>query len=437
MLTINRDYLDMIQGQWLSNASFTTVHSGANLSRVKSMGQTGDFQAGDLSRAVNTEDINQITVQSWLAKAQGRKSTLVFCVDLAHVAALTATFRRFGIDARFVTSETAKQERANLLEGFKNMDYPILLNCGIFTEGTDIPNIDCVLLARPTKSRNLLVQMIGRGLRLHAGKQDCHIIDMVASLETGIVSTPTLLGLDPSEILETADMSEVAKKRAQKSERDRVQDDAYLVPTSRPSGRLSGNVTFTHYESIDDLMEDTSGERFIREMSPFAWVQLGDNRFILSNSNGDLLRINWVEERFEVVLVSKLPAGVAKVPYSRPRELAKVDTIEDALHAADTFASKRFPFRYISKSAEWRKLPASEAQVSMINKTRGEGKKFRVGQLQKGRATDMITKIKFGGLKTRFAAMEQDKKRLVKIDDKRIRLAERLEREQVRVGPVE
>ena len=85
----------------------------------------------------------------------------------------------------------------------------MLVNCGIFTEGTDIPNIDCILLARPTRSRNLLVQMIGRGMRLSPGKTDCHVIDMIASVKThGVVTTPTLFGLDPNEVVskETADV---------------------------------------------------------------------------------------------------------------------------------------------------------------------------------------------------------------------------------------
>ena len=84
----------------------------------------------------------------------------------------------------------------------------MLVNCGIFTEGTDIPNIDCILLARPTRSRNLMVQMIGRGMRLSPGKKDCHVIDMVGSVKTqGVVTTPTLFGLDPTEVVseETAD----------------------------------------------------------------------------------------------------------------------------------------------------------------------------------------------------------------------------------------
>ena len=186
-----RDYVDMIGEKWLSDVIFTTVQSKADVSGVK-RGPAGDFQVGDLSRAVNTPETNEITVSAWMSRAAERKSTLVFCVDLAHVADLTAAFRRRGIEAKFVTGDTPKRVRSERLDAFRNRQYPVLLNCGVFTEGTDIPNIDCVVLARPTKSRNLLVQMIGRGMRLYAGKENCHIIDMVASLEAGIVTTPTL-----------------------------------------------------------------------------------------------------------------------------------------------------------------------------------------------------------------------------------------------------
>ena len=186
-----RDYVDMIGEQWLSNVIFTTVQSKANVSGVKK-GSTGDFQLGDLSRAVNTLETNETTVRAWVARAAGRKSTLVFCVDLAHVSDLTATFRSHGIEANFVTGDTSKRVRSERLDAFRNRQYSVLLNCGVFTEGTDIPNIDCVVLARPTKSRNLLIQMIGRGMRLYPGKENCHIIDMVSSLGVGIVTTPTL-----------------------------------------------------------------------------------------------------------------------------------------------------------------------------------------------------------------------------------------------------
>ena len=136
-IVYHKDYVDMIEDKWLADVKFTTVKSGADLSRVETL-RGGDFQTASLSKAVNTPESNDITVRSWLSIAKDRKSTLVFCVDLDHVAAMTAAFRAHGFDARFVTSDTQTKVRAERLDGFKAREYPVLLNCGIFTEGTDI-----------------------------------------------------------------------------------------------------------------------------------------------------------------------------------------------------------------------------------------------------------------------------------------------------------
>lgn len=136
-IVYHKDYVDMIGEKWLSDVIFTTVQSKADFSKVKATG-SGDFQIGSLSRAINTRQTNDITVRAWMTKACGRKSTLAFCVDLAHVSDLTAAFRRYGIRAEFVTGDTSKRIRSERLDGFRKGDYPLLLNCGIYIEGTDI-----------------------------------------------------------------------------------------------------------------------------------------------------------------------------------------------------------------------------------------------------------------------------------------------------------
>ena len=129
-----------------------------------------------------------------------RKSTLVFGVDINHVESLVATFKKRGIDARSVSSKTKPHTRAEFLKEFKEKRFPVLVNCGILTEGTDIPNIDCVIMGRPTKSPVLFQQMIGRGMRLSPEKEDCLVLDFIDSCSQipGLVTTPTLLGLDPT-----------------------------------------------------------------------------------------------------------------------------------------------------------------------------------------------------------------------------------------------
>ncbi|KAL1840560.1 hypothetical protein VTJ49DRAFT_334 [Mycothermus thermophilus] len=445
-IVYHKDYIDMIGEKWLSDVIFTTVESHVDLSQVKRRGKagSGEFDTESLSQAINTAELNDIVVRSWLAKAVGRKSTLVFCVDLNHVAALTQRFRHHGVDARFVTGDTPPRDRAERLEAFKRGEFPVLVNCGIFTEGTDIPNVDCIVLARPTRSRNLLIQMIGRGLRLHKGKENCHIIDMVAGLETGIVTTPTLFGLDPNEIVdgasadamfELADRKEAEKAREEQA-RSRLPPSDVAVSTGK-----SYTVTFTEYDSVFDLIADTSGEKHIRSISQFAWVQVNPDKFILSGPSGTYLRLERIpnvkpgEPPFVGYEVRALPPGVAKSPYAAPRELLRAETFIDAVHGCDKYASETYPIPIISTRMAWRKAPATEEQLKFLNKFRSDDDKIGPLEITKGRAADMITKIRHGA-RGRFASIEASKKK-----QQRLALAADLRRERelnerVSVGPL-
>ncbi|KAK4506170.1 hypothetical protein PRZ48_004135 [Zasmidium cellare] len=404
---------------------FTTVSTGVNLSKVKV--SQGDFQAGSLSKAVNNEQTNLLTVRAWLEKAKNRQSTLVFCVDLAHVASLTAMFRQHGIDAQYVTSDTPTKERADLLDAFKAGRYPVLLNCGIFTEGTDIPNIDCVVMARPTQSRNLLIQMIGRGLRLHPGKENCHVIDMVSSLEAGITTTPTLFGLDPAEILKETDTKQM------KSLREERQRQTTAV-SGQPLPELKGSITFTDYDDVNDLIQDHEGERHVRALSPHSWVVVDDGRWVLSDRTGAFLTIK-KEEKYVTTHTARMPAGsTSKLPYARPRQVGQAVTFEDALHGADTFAGKVFQHAYISKSAHWRRQAATDAQCAFLNKFRDEESQLDPMSIRKGGAADLITKMKHGA-RGRFKRMAGERK---KAERKRERVGEWERRQrEVKVGPVD
>ncbi|KAI1205759.1 P-loop containing nucleoside triphosphate hydrolase protein [Annulohypoxylon truncatum] len=420
-IVYHKDYVDMIGDKWLSDVIFTTVETKADISKVGSA-SNGDFQTRELSRVVNTKQVNEVTVRSWLAKASGRKSTLVFCVDLSHVDGLTETFRRFGVDARFVTGETPNIERSKLIDDFKKQEYPVLVNCGVFTEGTDIPNIDCIILARPTRSRNLLVQMIGRGMRLHPDKKDCHIIDMVSSLATGIVTTPTLFGLDPSELVDKASVEDM---RRLKSTRE--------TGESEPIAK----VTFVDYNSVFDLISDTSGERHIRSISQNAWVQVGLTKWILSGPGGTYIRLEMAgKDNFVAWEVRALPEGVAKSPYAKPRKLLQAPTLVDAVHGSDKYASEQYPHYLISRYQNWRKSPPTDNQLEFLNKLRGKEDKLTAMDITKGKAADMITKLRHGA-RGRFANLDADRRRK---ERKQIMAQERekalQEREKVVVGPL-
>jgi ATP-dependent helicase IRC3 len=447
-IVYHKDYVDMIGEKWLSNVLFTSVKSSANLSRVKS-GVNGDFLSSSLSQAVNTDETNELTVRAWFARAAERKSTLVFCVDLNHVFGLTAMFRKHGIESNFVTGDTPKKKRSDVLDSFKNGEFPVLLNCGVFTEGTDIPNIDCVLLARPTKSRNLLVQMIGRGMRLHPGKDNCHIIDLVSSLDTGVVTTPTLFGLDPDELIDEASVDDLEDRKERKAREAAVKNGIESIPENSPGSHVSRSakyLTFTDYDTVSDLLEDTIGERHIRGLSPNAWVHADEERYVLTSNTGDYLQIRREGDAWNVYLTAKLPPGTKSAsPYMRPRKIAHSassiprkqgdppKTFEHAIRAADKYAAEKFPFKLINTTSSWRRRPATDGQVEFLNKFRDKDNQLTSATLTKGRASDMITKLKFGA-QGRFNKHVAKRKKQGKVQEKLNKIQELRERETVRVG---
>lgn len=431
-IVYHKDYVDMIGEKWLSDVVFTTVESTADISRVKS-GSNGDFQPGELSKVVNTKHINEVTVRSWLAKATGRNSTLVFCVDLAHVAGLTQTFKQHGIDARFVTGDTPKVERSERVDAFRRGEFPVLLNCGVFTEGTDIPNIDCVILARPTRSRNLLVQMIGRGMRLHPDKTNCHIIDMVSSLAAGIVTTPTLFGLDPSELVEEATVDGMQSLKKEVPEPSDIKEEF--------GNTHVGNVTFVDYDSVFDLVSDTSGEKHIRSISQHAWVQVGPNKYILSGPQGTYIRLeknDTAEEgaaSWEAFEIRALPTGVSKSPYATPRRLLTTTTLTDAVHGADKYASEKYPHILISRRHGWRNGPPTDGQLKFLNTLRGKEEKLGPTDITKGKAAEMITKLRHGA-RGQFSKTEAHRRRKDRQNLAREQEKARQSREVVSIGPL-
>ncbi|KAI1007460.1 putative ATP-dependent helicase [Podosphaera aphanis] len=436
-IVYHKDYLEMIEEKWLSDVMFTTVESQADITNVKS-GSNGDYQTRELSEAVNTEQTNDITVRSWMEKCGERKSTLVFCVDLDHVFDLTNTFRRHGIDARSITGLTKKAERSDQLDSFRKGDFPVLVNCGVFTEGTDIPNIDCVLLARPTRSRNLLIQMIGRGMRLSPGKENCHILDMVASLTQGIVTTPTLFGLDPNELVAKA-TPEQMKDRAKKKEDEQVEREKRAHDKTQRSATGSDaevTVTFTDYDSIFDFISDSSGEQHIRKISPNAWVCVGEQNYVLTTLNGNYLKIQRLGSSMYEVTETEVFKTITRKRVSLPPKLkATADSLLNAVHAADTYARDKYPVNIISYYHPWRKLPASEAQIEFLNKFRPEEDPLTPENTSRGKAGDMITKIKHGA-RGRFSKLKSERKR---VERKQLKLAHQAAKqlnETVRVGPV-
>lgn len=137
----------------------------------------GDYSAQALERiALSGPELLGDIVTTWLAHAADRR-TVVFATGIDHSMALSAAFCAQGVAAEHVDAQTPHAVRAGIMARFKAGKTQVLTNCFLAAYGFDAPAISCVVLARPTKSLGLYLQMLGRGLRPMDGKADCLVLD--------------------------------------------------------------------------------------------------------------------------------------------------------------------------------------------------------------------------------------------------------------------
>jgi len=139
--------------------------------------QAGDFKIDELEAAVDTAERNQLIVQKYQQYASGRRAAC-FAVTVEHAEHITEAFNDAGIASGVVVGTTPLPERKKLYKAFRDGSVRVLTTVNVLSEGWDEPLCDCIIMARPTQSRALFVQAIGRGLRLAPGKQDCIILDI-------------------------------------------------------------------------------------------------------------------------------------------------------------------------------------------------------------------------------------------------------------------
>ncbi len=136
----------------------------------------GEYNQRQLAEAVNTRLVMGDLIKTWQKYACERK-TVAFAVNVAHSQAIAAAYKAAGIPAEHLDGDTPPDERAAILERFRSGETLVLSNCGIISEGFDVPSIEAIQCVRPTKSLNLWLQMVGRSLRPAPGKKHAIIID--------------------------------------------------------------------------------------------------------------------------------------------------------------------------------------------------------------------------------------------------------------------
>lgn len=183
------DILRGIRNGWLCDLDCRQVEVSWDTSTIKRT--NGDYAAGELARAVNTPQTNAQVAEAYERWHDG--PTLLFAASVDHANELADLIDRSAV----VTGSTPREERRQVIEAFRDGEIECLINCMVFTEGTDMPWVRTILLARPTQSDSLYAQMVGRGLRPYEGKGSCLLLDCVGAARDRRLCTPaTLVGMD-------------------------------------------------------------------------------------------------------------------------------------------------------------------------------------------------------------------------------------------------
>jgi DNA repair protein RadD len=137
----------------------------------------GDFAMGQLQHAVDTDDNNLMVAQEISDIFAARRAVMVFCTGVDHCLHVAEALRKLGHDAECVLGDTPQRERSEIIGRFRTGKLKFIVACEVLLVGFDAPVCDGIANLRPTKSGLIWVQLCGRGMRLHDGKDDCLVAD--------------------------------------------------------------------------------------------------------------------------------------------------------------------------------------------------------------------------------------------------------------------
>ncbi len=341
-IIFERDLRWGIENGYLSDIHCLRINIGYDLRRVAI--RLGDYAPEALDRAVNIEVANKAVAQAY--KLYAKPPCLIFCASVAHAENLANL-----IDG--AVAVRGGEDRSDIVKAFSNGEIPCLTNCMIFTEGTDIPSINTVIMARPTKNISLYLQCIGRGTRLYPGKEYMTLIDCVgASDEIDLCTAPSLLGLDIKDI--------PAKLR------EKIQGNLFDLP-----------------DIIESCMD-----------TPEAWIKNVHRVELWAKRNDyDTHDINFFKMPDGSMIVQniKLPPedSLGRIEWNgRPEPTQKV--FDEVYRLLCNDYSEQRKLWDLSLTKGWGSYPASDKQKNLIQK---KLKDFNVNNLTKFEAGQIITRL--------------------------------------------
>ncbi|MBC8229495.1 DEAD/DEAH box helicase [bacterium] len=369
-IVFHRNIQDFIP-DYLCDLRCVQVMTYVNVDGVETW--AGDLRIEQLSALLNTGNCNELIVQAWKEHAlkadrsalssQGRL-TLVFTTDVAHARDLCLTFQANDIKASWVCGETPIDERRDILAKFAQGEIEVLTNCAVLTEGYDNPALDCIILARPTKSTLLYTQMLGRGTRTYPGKEDCLILDVSCiSTEHDLVSFPSLFGIPLKEQDGEQTLTEQLEEQ-----------DAKLFSVREGFGIEGEDV---------DLFDKKERVHDAYAMSNLAWVQLQQG-----------FRLNLGRDGVINIYADFSLPTMYRVFYRSKRAKRQVTThpveLSWAFGLAESEARRvtRGNLTLVDKNALWRQDPATDKQIAKL----AEFGVYRTS-LTKGEASDLLAQL--------------------------------------------
>ena len=349
-----------IQQGYLSPIICKRVFLDYDLSQVTQ--RMGDYSPSDLARQLNVESCNMAIAQAIRDIAE--LPAIIFAVDVEHARALEKLIP----NSKAVSAES--KDRAEVIEQYKQGKIKVLINCMLFTEGTDLPMTRTVLIARPTKSQALYVQMAGRGTRLSEGKDHCLLIDCIGVSRLPICTAPTLIGLRTEDVPE---------HKALEIEGDLLND-------------------------IPDVIEKAMD-------TPQSWIKNIANVKLWEKMNAyNLHDVNYYRLA-NGTLTLEMPNKKGKIKITEPDNLGNViftntkgeEFTMKAQHCYDyVFRNMRDKFDkerplWNRKSAErWGRKPAQPNQIIYMNRlARQKGYSIEgIGNLNRGQVAQVITRLR-------------------------------------------
>ena len=152
------------------------IHTNIDLTKVRF--NSVQYNIRDLESKIYVPERNKLIVDTWLQYVRDKR-TVVFCASVKHAEQIAEMFRGAGIMAASVSGGMKQSERKEFQDKFVDREIQVLCACDLLNEGWDCPEIEVLFMARPTMSKVLYTQQLGRGMRLFEGKDSLMVFDFV------------------------------------------------------------------------------------------------------------------------------------------------------------------------------------------------------------------------------------------------------------------